>query len=142
MMTNRTTVHPAHPFRAFFGPRWAQEVAKQTSNSFRPAVNVKETDTTFELELVAPGFSKEEIKLEIDQDLLTLKADHTDTQENQGETFTRREFRKQSFKRAFQLPETVNTEEISAKYENGILHVVLPKQEAAIPAPARLIDIA
>ncbi|WNJ18006.1 Hsp20/alpha crystallin family protein [Pontibacter sp. G13] len=142
MMTTRTSVHPAHPFRAFFGPRWAQEVTQQTPTSFRPAVNVKETDTAFEIELVAPGFTKEDFKLELEQEVLTLRAELQEDQTETEVTYTRREFTLKSFKRTFHLPESVNTEEIVAKYEQGILNVVLPKQPEAIPAPARLIDIA
>lgn len=101
-----------------------------------PPVNVKETDTAFTLELVAPGLKKENFNIEIDKDLLTIsseiKAENTEEQEGK---FTRREFRSASFKRSFKLPENVKAEDINASYQDGILTVSLPKkEEAQLPA--------
>ena len=108
-----------------------------------PAVNIKETDTAFGLELAAPGKTKEDFIIEIDHNVLTISSEtknETEQTENNGR-YTRREFSYTSFRRAFTLPETVNTDAINAVYENGVLLITLPKKEEALPKPKRLIDI-
>lgn len=101
-----------------------------------PPVNVKETDTAFALELVAPGLKKENFNIEIDKDLLTISSEIiTENTEEQEGKFTRREFRSASFKRSFKLPENVKAEDINASYQDGILTVILPKkEEGQLPA--------
>lgn len=101
-----------------------------------PPVNVKETDTAFALELVAPGLKKENFNIEIDKDLLTISSEiKTENTEEQEGKFTRREFRSASFKRSFKLPENVKAEDINASYQDGILTVILPKkEEGQLPA--------
>lgn len=106
-----------------------------------PAVNVKETETEFKLELVIPGFNKDEINLEVDKDLLRITASHEEEKNVEDEKYTRREFSVSSFQRTFQLPESVNDDGISADYKEGILHVTLPKREEALPKPKRLISL-
>lgn len=106
-----------------------------------PPVNIKETETAFNLELVAPGLKKESFNIEIEKDLITISSENKTekTEEAEGK-FTRREFRTAAFKRSFKLPENVNAEEINAAYQDGILNVALPKKEVAEPAK-RSIDI-
>jgi HSP20 family protein len=104
-------------------------------------VNIKETDTSFGIELAAPGKKKEDFNIEIDHNVLTISSEEkTEKEETEGK-YTRKEFSYSSFRRAFTLPETVNTENINATYENGVLHVALPKREEALPKPKRLIEI-
>ncbi|WP_187656959.1 Hsp20/alpha crystallin family protein, partial [Flavobacterium macrobrachii] len=95
------------------------------------------------LELAAPGKTKEDFIIEIDHNVLTISSEtknETEQTENNGR-YTRREFSYTSFRRAFTLPETVNTDAINAVYENGVLLITLPKKEEALPKPKRLIDI-
>lgn len=112
-----------------------------------PSVNVKESEDGFNLELAVPGLTKEDIKLELENDILTIsaekKVENETTEENSKKTekYTRREFSFQSFKRTFTLPETIDVSNINAKYENGILLVDLPKKEEAKPQPVRNIEI-
>lgn len=114
----------------------------QVTNKMVPPVNIKETENAFTVELMAPGIKKENFNLEIDNDLLTISAEiKTENSEKEEGKFTRREFSYSSFKRAFTLPETVNTNEINASYQDGILSIGLPKKEEALPKPKRLIDI-
>ena len=116
----------------------------QNFNANIPAVNIKETDTNFGIELAAPGKTKEDFNIEIDHNVLTISSEEKTEKEekdNQGK-YTRREFSYSSFRRAFTLPESVNAESINATYENGVLHVTLPKREEALPKPKRLIEIA
>lgn len=99
----------------------------------QPAVNVVETDEAFKLELAAPGFDKQDFKVNIENDFLTVTASRETNNEEQNERYTRREFSVASFKRSFKLPKTVNQEAIAAVYENGILNVTLGKKEEAKP---------
>ncbi len=108
-----------------------------------PAVNVRETDNSFELELAAPGLIKEDFNIELDHDVLTISSEmksEKETKENDGK-YSRKEFSYQSFKRSFTLPDTANGNEISASYENGVLLVAIPKKEEAKVQPKRLIEI-
>lgn len=106
-----------------------------------PAVNIKESETHFELTFAIPGFKKEDFNVEVDNETLIVSAEIKETSENQNEHFTRKEYSVQSFKRLFTLPETINEEVINASYENGILRLTLPKKEEALPKPKRLIEI-
>lgn len=105
-----------------------------------PPVNINETETEYTVQLQAPGFKKEDFKLEIEKDVLTIAANATEQEEIAGK-FTRREFRSVSFKRTFTLPETVNEEGVRAGYEAGILNITLPKKEEQ-QKEKRLIEIA
>ncbi|HLP65425.1 Hsp20/alpha crystallin family protein [Flavobacterium sp.] len=113
----------------------------QSFNNNIPAVNIKETDTSFGIELAAPGKTKEDFNIEIDHNVLTISSEEKSEKEETQGKYTRKEFNYSSFRRAFTLPETVNTDSINATYENGVLHVALPKKEEALPKPKRLIEI-
>lgn len=106
-----------------------------------PPVNIRETENSFEVELSAPGKTKEDFNIEIDNDLLTISSEIKNENTAEDGKFTRKEFSYSSFRRSFTLPETVKEEEIKAAYENGILKISLPKKEEALPKPKRLIDI-
>ena len=114
------------------------------SNSHLPAVNVKEDDNGFAVEVVAPGFEKADFKVEIDQNTLTIAAEkETKNEEDAASNYVKREFRSQAFRRSFRLPENaVDGDKIEARYEAGILYLTLPKREEVKPKPARLINIA
>jgi HSP20 family protein len=100
----------------------------------QPAVNVVEGKDSLRVEFAAPGFDKQDFALHLENDQLTVTGKRELKTENAGENrFVRREFRYESFKRSFKLPQTVNQEAISAVYENGILNVTLPKKEEAKP---------
>ncbi|WP_108868054.1 Hsp20/alpha crystallin family protein [Aquimarina aquimarini] len=107
-----------------------------------PAVNVKETEEEFKVELAAPGLVKESFNLELDNNVLTISSQSTSEKETKDSSeYTRKEFSYSTFKRAFDLPETVNVNQIEASYENGVLFVKLPKKEEAKVQPKRLIEI-
>lgn len=99
----------------------------------RIPVNLRETDKTYEMELVAPGLKKEDLKLQVSNDNLTVSFDHAEENKEGGEEegWIRREYRSQSFSRTFHLDDTVDVNKIEADYNNGILHVCLPKKENA-----------
>jgi len=105
-------------------------------------VNLRETDKAFEMEVVAPGLKKEDFRLNVTGDRLSISCEHQEenNQENKEEGWLRREFRKRSFTRFFDLEDTIDTGKITAQYHNGILHVTLPKKEGA-QRIARTIEI-
>ena len=123
-----------------FRPDWMGGV--QNGNTLNvPPVNIRETDTTYEVELSAPGKSKEDFNIELDENVLTISSEQKNESKTEDGRFTRKEFSYSSFRRAFTLPETVNEDEIRASYDNGILRISLPKREEALPKPKRSIDI-
>ena len=109
--------------------------------STTPAVNIKETDNSFDLELAAPGLDKKDFNIEVNEDVLTISFERKEKKEVNEETYRRREFGFQSFKRSFSLPETLDGDKIQAKYENGVLNLVIPKRPEAKPQPVRTIKI-
>ena len=105
-----------------------------------PAVNIIENDDEFQLEVAAPGFSKEDFKIELEKNILSVSTSREEKEENTN--YSSREFAFYSFNRRFNLPEKkVNAEKIDAKYKDGILYVSIPKREEEKPKPARLIKI-
>lgn len=94
-----------------------------------PSVNITETDNSFEVEMAAPGLNKQDFKINLDNDVLTIWAEHTQEQKEEKKNYTRKEFNYESFERSFVLPATANTESIHAEYKDGILHLMIPKKE-------------
>ena len=112
------------------------------NNTVIPAVNIKETDQDFTIELLAPGMAKGDFKIEVDKNQLTISAEKKSESEENSDNYHRREFSFQSLKRTFTLPENiVEDEKINAQYNEGILYVTIPKKEEAQPKPAKLIEI-
>lgn len=99
-----------------------------------PAVNVKESETGFEIEVAAPGLKKENFKLSLHENRLTISATQEQQQEEKTDKYTRQEFNYNQFQRTFTLPKNVDGEKIEATYVDGILHVGLPKKEELKPA--------
>jgi len=94
-----------------------------------PKVNIQETPQAFLLDLLAPGLNREDFKIQVDNDLLTLSFEKKAVEENKEIKTIRKEFKSSSFKRSFHLDDQINTDGIQAKYENGILKITLPKKE-------------
>jgi HSP20 family protein len=114
-----------------------------STNTSIPAVNIRETSDAFEVEMAAPGMTKDDFKIELDNNMLLISSEkENESEEKEGSNYTRREFSFQSFQRTFQLPkEVVDAEKIEARYENGLLHLVIPKKEEAKQRPPRMIKI-
>ncbi|WP_224484575.1 Hsp20/alpha crystallin family protein [Robertkochia aurantiaca] len=128
-------------FEEFFRPDWFGGM--NDMNNRVPAVNIKEKDNGFELELAAPGVKKEDFNIEVDQNVLTISTEQRNEKEETGDdgNYSRREFSYTSFQRSFTLPDTVNSDKIDASYEDGVLKLSIPKKEEALPKPKRMIDI-
>lgn len=97
--------------------------------NFFPPTNIFESQDDFQIELLVPGRLKEDFKISVDKKLLTIGYEAPQAKEDENRTVVRSEFSMQSFRRAFQLDEKINADAIEAKYENGILTVILPKKE-------------
>lgn len=122
-----------------FKPDWFGGL--ESHNGYSPAVNIRENEKDFVLELIVPGRKKDDFNVEIDENVLTVSVEHSSESTSTEENYTRKEFVMTAFKRAFSLPETVDEEKINATYEDGVLRFSLPKKEEALPKPKRLIDI-
>ncbi len=112
-----------------------------STNTTLPAVNIKEDDDQFTVEMAAPGMAKGDFKINLDNHLLTITSERKAENKEENEKYSRREFAYHSFRRSFTLPESADSEKIQAKYENGVLEVQIPKKEEAKPQPPKQIEI-
>lgn len=97
--------------------------------SFMPATNVIETDKAYKVELAIPGFKKEDVKIKLENNVLTVSAENKEEKSQTDKKFTRKEFSYNSFSRSFALPEAANNDKIEAKYEHGLLKLDIAKKE-------------
>jgi HSP20 family protein len=121
-----------------FPANW--ETANQGVAFASPKVNIHETKDAYHLEVLAAGRNKEDFKISTDNGLLTISYEKKEEAKTDDYKTVRREFTFRSFKRSFNLDETVDTDKIEAKYENGVLKVLLPKKEVVKPE-AKTINI-
>ena len=128
----------------FFDRDWLNTPGFSNTGVSIPAVNIKESEEGYSVEIAVPGMKKEDFKVDLDHNLLTISAEEkTEDSEKDAEgKYTRREFNYRSFKRTFTLPETANEEEIHAAYKDGVLVIDIPKKEEAKPKPVKMIEIA
>jgi HSP20 family protein len=130
----------SHPFFSNVLPSFFDEAfSTRESAAFMPAVNIAEDEKNWHIEVSAPGFKKEDFKIRLENETLTISAEHkedasTSSAESSASStekkYSRREFRYGSFSRSFRLPkEKVNEEAINAAYDNGILTLTIPKKE-------------
>ena len=105
-----------------------------------PAVNIQETDTSFLLELAAPGFKKEDLQVEVEKDILSISS-QSDAAAEEDAQYTRKEYGYHSFRRTFTIPESVNSKKIEAQYKEGILEVKLPKKKEMLQEAKKSIRI-
>jgi len=106
-----------------------------------PKVNISEFGDQYILELAAPGLKKKDFKIEMDNGKLTISAELEEKDESSEGQYTRREYSYRSFKRVFNLPDSIDTEKIKANYLDGIVQVTMPKREEAKRQPARTIAV-
>jgi HSP20 family protein len=100
-----------------------------TISNTLPSVNINEDESSFRIEVAAPGLEKKDFKIETEGGYLIISSEKEQESTDEKENYRRREFSYSSFSRSFQLPENSLPEKIEAKYENGILRLVLPKKE-------------
>lgn len=147
LVRQNATLFPSLPslLEDFFNHEWVDStLANGYYSATLPAVNVQETNDDYLIEVAAPGMKRDEFKVELDNNVLTISSDREEKHEQQDETrgYTRREFNYQSFQRSFTLPENkVEGDKISARYVDGILHITVPKKEEAKVKPVKQIAI-
>ncbi|MBW6500930.1 MAG: Hsp20/alpha crystallin family protein [Bacteroidales bacterium] len=106
-----------------------------------PAVNIREDEKRFTLELAVPGIDKKDLKIDISEDILTISSESKTESEENTDGYKRKEFSYSSFSRSFQIPENVNKDKIDANYKDGILSVALPKTEVEKNKLSRQVKI-
>ena len=131
-------------FRPFYVPNFFDEdffpvVPNRTSSM--PAVNIREDEKSYALDLAVPGMDKKDLKIDINEDVLTISSESKNETEESKDGFKRKEFSYRAFTRSFYIPENVNREMIEANYKDGILSVNLPKQEEEKSKVTKKIEI-
>ncbi len=106
-----------------------------------PAVNIREDEKNYSLELAVPGIDKKDLKVDINEDVLTVSSELKNDTEESRDGYRRKEFSYSSFGRSFYIPENVNREKIEANYKDGVLTIALPKMEEEKSKIARQISI-
>ncbi len=96
-----------------------------------PAVNITENKDEYKVALAVPGMKKDDFKIDVDGNMLTISSEKEESKEEKDKKFTRKEYNYSSFSRSFTLPDEVNKEKIEAKYEEGVLKISLPRREEA-----------
>ncbi|HAH59998.1 MAG: Hsp20/alpha crystallin family protein [Lentimicrobium sp.] len=124
----------------FFGRDFMPALDFQTGINV-PSVNIVEGKEDFRIEVAAPGLDKSDFKINVENNVLSISSEKEEKTEENEDRYMRREFSYTSFNRSFSLPQTVDPEKISAKHENGVLTISIPKKEEAKVKPARQIEI-
>ncbi len=131
--------------RGFFDDLFNGSVADFMGSDYGmsiPAVNVRETEEGYFLELAAPGLLKEDFNISVEKDMLVISSEKEITSETEEGKVRRKEFNYSSFRRSFTLPKTVDKDNIKANYDKGVLHLVLPKkEEVRLEEKGRTIEI-
>lgn len=129
-------------FDSVFGRNTLSHFLIPEESAYKPAVNVVESENGYRLEFAVPGLKKEDFKISVDGDTLTVSAEKKSETEEKGEKYNRKEFSFHSFKRTFTLPEIADAEHISAGYDAGVLTVTVPRKDAGSAPSVRQIEIA
>ncbi|MCB0430934.1 MAG: Hsp20/alpha crystallin family protein [Flavobacteriales bacterium] len=116
----------------FFDDEWIRNRFANTDLS--PAVNVVDNEGNYEIEVAAPGFKKDDIQVTVENGVLTITGKVENESEEKKKNYTRKEFSSQSFTKRFTLPENVEQDKLSAKYEDGVLRLVVNKREKELPS--------
>lgn len=143
MSTALTKVSERMPsvFDDFFKP-WNEWFDNGGSRSMKvPAVNITEEKNQYLVSMAAPGLKKEDFKIDLDGNMLTISSEKEESSEEQNKKFTRKEYSYSSFSRSFTLPEEINKDGIVAKYDNGVLNITLPRKAEANISSAKHIAV-
>lgn len=121
---------------------WSEKNFSAMGNTL-PSVNLKETPTGFDIEMAAPGLQKDDFKIELHNNVLSISSERKDekTEKDKEGNYTRREFNYQSFRRSFTVPDSVAEDKVDASYKDGILHISLAKKANEAQQGARQIAV-
>jgi HSP20 family protein len=131
-------------FDDFFKPwnEWFDNDSNFLSRTVRmPSVNITENKDEFNVSLAVPGMKKDDFKIDVYGNMLTISCEKDETKEENDKKYTRKEYSYSSFSRSFTLPEEVNTEKIDARYEDGLLTLSLPRKEEVKKSAAKQIAV-
>jgi len=106
-----------------------------------PAVNITEHKDEYQVALAVPGMKKDDFKIDVDGNMLTISSEKEENKEEKDKKFTRKEYNYSSFSRSFTIPDEINKEKIDAKYEDGVLRISLPRKEEAKKPTAKHIAV-
>ncbi|WP_199119083.1 Hsp20/alpha crystallin family protein [Pedobacter sp. ASV28] len=126
---NNRTRNTAPYFNNVFDSLFSDALNKNYGLNRVPQVNILETASEYKIELAAPGLTKEDFKIELKKDNLSVWAEKKSEQSDEQKDYTRKEFEYLSFARSFVLPEGIDSEKISAEYINGILNITIGKKD-------------
>jgi len=131
-------------FRPFYMPNIFDEdlfsgLANRTASM--PAVNIKEDESKYALELAIPGINKNDLKIDMKEDVITISSEMKKESEENSDGYKRKEFSYSAFSRSFYVPENVNKEKIEASYKDGVLYVTLPKEDEQKSKISKTIEI-
>jgi HSP20 family protein len=107
-----------------------------------PSVNINESEKEYKIEMAAPGLERKDFKVEVENGVLSISSEKEEESKEEKKNYTRREYSYNSFSRSFTLPDNSLPDKINAKYENGVLHITLPKKEVTVSKPAKEIKVA
>jgi len=107
-----------------------------------PAVNIKDNANSFDLEVAVPGYNKEDLKVNVEDGVLTISSERKQESEEEKKGYTRREFSYSAFSRSFQLPQNADADNVKATYADGVLKLSVPKAKAMPEKRGREIKIA
>jgi HSP20 family protein len=135
IIRGNNTGRSVSPWRDFFDTDLFGSGFPQMRSSM-PAVNLSESENSYNVELAAPGYKKEDFKLKVNDDILTVSAETKNerTEGTDGREYSRREYTCSSFTRSFQLPENAKDDAIAAKYNDGMLRITIPKSKQEVKA--------
>jgi HSP20 family protein len=130
-------------FDDFFKPwnEWFDNGGFTGRNMNAPAVNITEHKDEYMVSLAVPGMKKDDFKIDVDGNMLTISSEKEESKDEKDKKFTRKEYNYSSFSRTFTLPEEINKEKIEAKYEDGVLKISLPRREEAKKPSAKHIAV-
>ena len=118
-------------FNEVFESMFNDQFISERMASRTPAVNIAETDNEFQIEMAAPGLKKEDFKINLDKNILTISSEKKEEKKEEGKKYNKREFSYGSFTRAFTLPDSADYAKIDAAYTDGVLTVSIAKREEA-----------
>ena len=125
----------------FFDGEFSPMLSNNNAKSTMPAVNIREDDKNYVLDFAIPGFDKKDLKIDMNEDVLTISSEVKNESEENKDGYKRKEFSYSAFSRSFYIPENVDREKIGANYKDGVLTVSLPKQEEEKSKISKTIEI-
>ena len=125
----------------FFNDTFFKSFPTHRNGHKSPDVNIMEEEKEYRIEMAVPGLSKKDIRIDLENDLLTISYDRKEDKEERKRNYLKREIRYGSFNRSFELPDTIDSEKIKANHSDGILSISLPKKEEVVTKANKTIEI-